>query len=92
MAGGKMKAIGTTNWASPNVGATNESGFSALPGGYRNSDGSFSGIRGSAFFWSATESGNNLAWYRDLYSLNGYVYRANYGGKSVGASVRCLRD
>ncbi len=44
VAGGKMKSIGTAYWSSPNTGATNESGFSVLPGGYRYSDGSFFNI------------------------------------------------
>jgi uncharacterized protein (TIGR02145 family) len=66
VAGGKMKSIGTAYWSSPNTGATNESGFSVLPGGYRNSDGSFYDVRGSAFFWSATENDNSFAWYRFL--------------------------
>jgi uncharacterized protein (TIGR02145 family) len=96
VAGGKMKSIGTAYWASPNTGATNESGFSVLPGGYRTYVGSFNLIRfGSAFFWSATEYDNGSAWNRSLYNYNGNVYRdysSNATNKSVGASVRCLRD
>ncbi len=91
VAGSKMKTIGTTYWNSPNTGATNESGFSALPGGYRFSDGSFGNIRNNAFFWSANEYNNNYAWFRTLYSSNGNVYR-DLNSKSLGASVRCLRD
>jgi len=91
VAGGKIKATTTTYWNSPNTGATNESGFSALPGGYRWSDASFYGIRNNAFFWSATEDANFLAWFRYLYSYNGSVNRfSDY--KSVGASVRCLKN
>jgi uncharacterized protein (TIGR02145 family) len=56
VAGGKMKSVGTAYWNDPNTGATNESGFSVLPGGARNTDGSFFNIRFSAFFWSATEN------------------------------------
>jgi uncharacterized protein (TIGR02145 family) len=70
---------------------TNTSGFSALPGGYRDFDGSFFDIRNIAFFWSATESDNINAWYRNLNRNDGDVYRNNYY-KSVGATVRCLRD
>jgi uncharacterized protein (TIGR02145 family) len=92
IAGGKMKATGTAYWNSPNKDATNESGFSVLPGGYRSSDGSFSSIRFTAFFWSATEDGASLyAWGRTLYNDGSNVYR-NYYFESVGASVRCLRD
>jgi len=93
IAGGKMKSIGTAYWNSPNTGATNESGFSVLPGGYRNFDGSFFIIRDIfAFFWSATEVDNNSAWTRNLNSSSGNVTRDGSRGKSVGASVRCLRD
>ena len=94
VAGGKMKSTGTTYWSSESAGTDNSSGFSALPGGYRGSDDSFSSIRDFAFFWSATEN-FNFAWIRILYNLTGSVVRANYfynGLKSVGASVRCLRD
>ena len=95
VAGGKMKSVGTAYWNDPNTGATNESGFSVLPGGWRRSDGSFGFIRGGAFFWSAAEYGYYDAWFRYLNNFNGSVSRNPniYGyDKSVGASVRCLRD
>ena len=60
VAGGKMKSTGTAYWYTPNTAATNESGFSVLPGGYRFSDGSFDYIRSTAFFWSATENDSQL--------------------------------
>lgn len=91
VAGGKMKSVGTAYWNSLNTGATNESGFSALPGGYRTVDGSFYDIRNLAFFWSATEYDYGLAWNRNLYYHNGSVNRS-INLKSFGASVRCLRD
>jgi uncharacterized protein (TIGR02145 family) len=91
VAGGKMKSVRTFYWNSPNEGATNESGFSALPGGYRTNVGSFNGIRSDAFFWSATEDDINDAWLRNLFSDNSNVNRSLIS-KSVGASVRCLRD
>ena len=90
VAGGKMKST-LSLWDAPNTDATNSSGFSVLPGGYRDNDGSFYDIRGSAFVWSATENGLNSAWGRYLGSTSGDVSRSN-GNKSVGASVRCLRD
>jgi uncharacterized protein (TIGR02145 family) len=86
--GSKMKkddALWTTNTG------TNTSGFSVLPGGYREDIGSFNDIRFYAFFWSATEYDNNFAWYRSLSNFNGNVGR-DYHYKSFGASVRCLRD
>jgi len=79
------------NPAIPASPGTNTSGFSALPGGLRNFDGSFYDIRDYAFFWSATEYGGNFAWFRGLYNYGSGVTRGN-DGKSVGASVRCLRD
>jgi uncharacterized protein (TIGR02145 family) len=86
-----MKSVGTAYWNSPNTGATNESGFSALPGGHRTSYGSFNFIRTNPFFWSATEYENFFAWYRSLNVNDGDVKR-RFTYKSSGASVRCLRD
>jgi uncharacterized protein (TIGR02145 family) len=91
VAGGKMKTIGTAYWESPNTGAINSSGFSVRPGGFRYSDSSFFDIRNFAFFWSATEGVSGIAWNRSLGSGSGGVFRYSYN-KSVGASVRCLRD
>jgi uncharacterized protein (TIGR02145 family) len=89
--GGKMKSIGTTYWNSPNTGANNSSGFSALPGGFRGFGGSFNFISFNAVFWSATENDNFYAWSRNLFSNAGNVDRNSNNNKSVGASVRCLR-
>jgi uncharacterized protein (TIGR02145 family) len=91
VAAGKMKSIGTSFWNSPNTEATNSSGFSGLPGGSRFYDGSFSNIKNVAYFWSATEFNSFNARIRYLDSR--YVIVDRYGnGKSVGASVRCLKD
>ena len=92
VAGGKMKSVGTAYWSSQSAGTDNSSGFSALPGGFRNNGGSFSDVRGLAFFWSATEFSSNYAWSRDLNSLNSDVRRASSYDKSVGTSVRCLKN
>jgi uncharacterized protein (TIGR02145 family) len=96
VAGGKMKSTGTTYWNTPNTGATDESGFSALPGGFRYSgDGSFNDIRNGTYFWSATEYDGVRPWYRYLYTSNGRFGKSyNFNGfdKSAGASVRCLID
>ena len=91
VAGGKMKTIGNAYWNDPNTGAINSSGFSVRPGGYRISDGSFVSIRFVAFFWSATEFDDYGAWSRYLSTSFGNVSRST-SSKSVGASVRCLRD
>ena len=92
VAGGKMKERGTSHWFSPNTGATNESGFSALPGGYRNDrSGFFSSLSRNATFWSSTETNNPDGWSRRLsYSIS-RVDRHFYN-KHSGFSVRCVRD
>ena len=90
----KMKVTGTTYWESPNTGATNESDFSGLPGGYRDKDGSFSSIRNFAWFWSATEGNEYHRWLRFLFANNGSGNRGNGSAnnyESVGASIRCLK-
>ena len=97
VAGGKMKSTGTTYWTSESAGIDNSSGFSALPGGYRNNVGSFIYINTDAFFWSATPDTYGRAWFRNLShnfgSVYNYDYLGNYGlNQSFGASVRCLRD
>ena len=92
VAGGKMKSISTTYWDSPNEGATNGSGFSALPGGFRISNGSFNGIRYLAVFWSATEYDNSSAFDRYLYYSTSGNVNSNSNHKSVGSSVRCLKN
>ncbi|MFO0469123.1 MAG: fibrobacter succinogenes major paralogous domain-containing protein [Bacteroidota bacterium] len=91
VAGGKMKSVGTAYWSSQSTGTDNSSGFSVLPGGFRLNGVSFYNIRLNAFFWSATEFDYNYAWFRDLNNINGIVYRESIN-KSLGASVRCLRD
>ena len=91
VAGGKMKSTDMTYWQSRNKLPTNESGFSALPGGYRISDGSFINFRFNAFFWSATENDNYMAWIRYVNNYNNNLFRYNLN-MAVGVSVRCLRD
>jgi len=71
---------------------TNTSGFSALPGGIRFSIGSFGGFRNEAQFWSATDDNPNTAIRRKLQFSDGIVYRLGNNQKSIGYSVRCLRD
>ena len=62
VAGGKLKESGTEHWNNPNVGATNETGFSALPGGYRSIDGSFYRIEYYGFWWCTTDYSTYYAW------------------------------
>jgi len=89
VAGGKMKA--TTGWNAPNTGATNSSGFTGLPGGYRYDDGAFVGIGDGGRWWSASEYGAAGAWGRGLIYGGGAAYRDN-GSKSGGFSVRCVSE
>jgi uncharacterized protein (TIGR02145 family) len=91
-AGGNLKETGYTHWYSPNTGATNESGFTGLPAGYRyNNNGYFNylGIRG--YFWSSSQYLTYNAWSRYLNYYYANVTR-NYNYKEYGFSVRCLKD
>ncbi len=90
-AGGKLKETGTTHWNSPNTGATNETGFTALPGGYRIDNDSSGDIGYYGYWWSATGSNAADAWFRYMDYSNSSVSRSNYF-KEVGFSVRCVRD
>ena len=88
--GGKLKESGTTHWLSPNTGATNESGFSALPSGYRNSYGTDLQMSYYSYFWSSTEISSG-AWSRRMYGGSSQITRSIYGNQ-YGLSVRCVRD
>ncbi len=92
VAGGKMKEAGPMNWNPPNTGATNSSGFTALPGGIC-SNGNFVYLTYYGFYWSSTQSSSEFAWIRILYNeLEGVVRDTEYGYKPMGYSVRCLRN
>ena len=91
VAGGKLKEAGYTHWQSPNTGATNETGFTALPGGYLYGDGAFHDISGFGLWWSSTENSTNDAWFRIMGYGDTHVYRYN-DDKKCGLSVRCVRD
>ncbi len=85
-----MKA--TTNWNSPNTGATNSSGFTAFPGGYRLDYGTYVNIGGNGGWWSSTEDDSNYAWYRVLDFNYSGVVRGSGTNEQNGFSVRCVRD
>jgi uncharacterized protein (TIGR02145 family) len=91
VAGGQMKEAGLVHWEAPNEGATDSSGFTGLPGGYRNYYGAFYYIGYYGYWWSSTEDGTASAWSRYLYYYNGSVYSSS-NSKAFGLSVRCLRD
>jgi uncharacterized protein (TIGR02145 family) len=87
-----MKQVGLTNWASPNTGATNSTGFTALPVGNRNGvTGSFYGFGDFATFWTASEINSTNAYYRGLYYYNATLY-ASDTIKSTGYTVRVAAD
>ena len=96
-AGGKMKSIGTIEtatgmWYAPNTGATNQSGFSALPGGSREAGYFFLSLIGhSGFWWSATFTGIGNAWVRELDDIFTTVNPSNWS-VTYGFSVRCVKD
>ena len=87
----------TAGWRYPNIGATNECGFTGLPGGYRDffflTDGNYTylDVGGQGLWWSSTENDSNNAWYRSLYDYDSVADR-DYFNKRLGVSVRCVRD
>jgi uncharacterized protein (TIGR02145 family) len=87
----KLKEIGTIHWQGTNIGATNETGFTALPGGGRDANGSFSSLRDGGFWWTSTEADLYSAWCRGMTYDNNEVGRG-YMYKSYGFSVRCVKD
>ena len=89
--GNEGTALKATNDWNNNGNGTDNYGFTAFPGGYRNDYGSFYDIGTYGYWWSATERGRDYAYTRLLYYNYGEVSR-NYRGKSYGFSVRCLRD
>jgi len=88
--GGKMKAVSSL-WLAPNTGATNSSGFTGLPGGFRHYNGSFYSIGSDGCWWSSTQYSTPNAWFRGLSYLSAGVPRYP-NAKSNGCSVRCVRD
>lgn len=90
--GGKLKELAYTHWQVYNDSATNASGFTALPGGFRTYNGSFNGDGAYATFWTATGNpANGNAWYRSLYYERGGIYR-HQNKRWQGFSVRCVAD
>jgi uncharacterized protein (TIGR02145 family) len=92
VAADKLKEAGTTHWKSPNTGATNESGFTALPGGFRSYfEGKFYQIGTTGSWWTSSDNGAIMAWNRDVYY--NISTETNYSNdKANGYSVRCVKD
>ncbi|HRH48591.1 MAG TPA: fibrobacter succinogenes major paralogous domain-containing protein [Panacibacter sp.] len=97
VAGAKMKSTGTTEagtglWYYPNTDATNSTGFTGLPGGYRNNYAMFYYSGSNGYWWSSAENINNIdAYYRNLSYDNSYLF-STYLNKNYGYSVRCVKD
>ncbi len=90
-AGGNLKETGYTYWISPNTGATNSSGFTSLPGGYRwGDDGNFYNLGEDSDFWSSSENSTYDGWYHYLYYDEASSGRDDVE-KKYGFSVRCLK-
>jgi uncharacterized protein (TIGR02145 family) len=89
--GGMMKEEGFTHWLSPNTGATNVSGFSARPGGYRTVSGAYGGLNTHAGFWTSTTNDADKAMYRALHKDKAQIGR-DWSEIGYGFSVRCIKD
>lgn len=89
VAGGKLKESGTSRWQSPNGGATNETGFTSLPGGLRNDNGTFAGISTLGYWWCSTEYNAGISWNRWTNNSNSALSRTN-GNKTYGFYIRCI--
>lgn len=83
-----LKEVGTLHWLT-NTGATNSTGFTALPGGYRATSGTFSNLNAHAQFWTASEYDSLNAWRRYISSN---TFNRNYYFKTYGFSVRVIKD
>jgi uncharacterized protein (TIGR02145 family) len=95
VAGMKIKEVGLRHWVSPNLGASNLSGFTALPAGSRYSsiDDDFLGLRYYCMWWSSSEHNTftESAWYRSLNTFE-IASGRNYYLKIAGFSIRCVMD
>lgn len=89
-AGSKLKEAGNSHWVNPNEG-TNETGFTALPGGHRFKDGIYNYLGFFGIWWSTTEYDSKNAWI--LYIVNEFTYTySNINAKECGYSIRCIKD
>jgi uncharacterized protein (TIGR02145 family) len=87
----KLKEAGTTHWTSPNLSATNESGFSALPGAFRPEMTGFVDPGEQGGWWTATEIDSDNAWNRSMWR-NASSLNREKNVKTMGLSVRCIKD
>jgi uncharacterized protein (TIGR02145 family) len=90
-AGGRMKTTGTRHWARPNLGATDESGFSGLPGGQIDHRGSYADVTVKGYYWSASQRSGRDGWYYALTTNSVYPIKES-AARFRGFSVRCVKD
>jgi len=90
-AGGMMKETGIIHWKDPNIGATNESGFTALPAGARDDISLFGSLSRSTYLWSSSPVEPSAAWYIYMTYQENVVHRT-YCYRVYGFSVRCIKD
>lgn len=90
VAGGNMKETGTVHWKPGNLGATNSSGFTALPGGSRNGNGSYHNLNKEGYWWSSSMSDSFFVWSRVMVNYDASALRYDESDIS-GISVRCIR-
>jgi uncharacterized protein (TIGR02145 family) len=91
VAAGKLKESGISHWSSPNIGATNETGFTALPGGRVTDNGIFDCFGDYGLWWSSSEGTANDAWHLVLQNSSGSAGGYTYSVQG-GVSVRCLKN
>ncbi|MEI6140785.1 MAG: fibrobacter succinogenes major paralogous domain-containing protein [Mariniphaga sp.] len=92
IAGGKLKESGTAHWTNPNIDATNETGFTALPCGFYIWPNGAGGVGVRGRWWTSTASSVALGWRRDIGNDGAYVHCDPNGAKQDGYSVRCVKD
>jgi uncharacterized protein (TIGR02145 family) len=91
-AGGKLKKTGATGyWTSPNTGATNASGFSAVPGGCRAFMGKFDDVGAVGYYWTSTDVNTIVAYYYFINNNSGTISKTS-GDKVNGYAVRCVKN
>ena len=91
VAGAKLKEAGEVHWESGNV-ATNSSGFTALPGGFRGENGTFNWLHNSGYFWTTTEANASTAYRPAMLSNWENIDMGSVSGKSAGQSIRCVKN
>lgn len=93
IAGGKLKETGTAHWNTPNTGATNETGFTSIPGGIRDNTGYFNVLGDWDMSFCSTSYSSTHAYNRYINFLNPAVGNSpEIGNKKWGVSIRCLKD